>query len=389
MLARMRWLWVIAVGCGLVCAVAAEAAISFQGLGDLPGGMDLSQATGVSSDGSVVVGFSSINVWQPTPGELPTVYCTAFRWTRQAGLAGMDNFPGGWPPPLQFLGTGAYGGYAYAASADGSVIVGESLQHPFMWTAAGGMVDMGRLSPTDTQGKAVAVSANGSVVVGTSGSKLFRWTAATGMIDLGDWGGSESQAISADGRVVAFDRGGKLYRWTEQRGTDLLADLGGDGFSVTGASADGAVIVGNGRDSHGMSAAYRWTQETGLTWLSFPFPDNVHYSHAYAVSPDGQMVVGSYSGGGAFIWDEADGARNLATVLGDLGADVGGWWLKEARGISADGLTIVGNGTSPSNHAEAWVVTIPEPGLLGTGMGVSILLGLRRLGRRTSVGRRI
>ncbi len=383
MLARMRWLWVIAVGCGLVCAVAAEAAISFQGLGDLPGGTEYSQASAVSSDGSVVAGYSCVDVRQSS--DWPAYYEESFRWTRQAGMIGIGNFPGGWPPPTG--ADGDFGGYAYAASADGSAIVGESLQQPFMWTAAGGMVNLGRLSPTDTQGKAVAVSADGSVVVGTSGAKLFRWTAATGMIGLG--AGGASQAISADGKVIAFDNGdgGKLYRWTEQHGVELLADLNGNGQGVTGISADGSVIVGNGTDPHGMTAAYRWTQATGLTWLSFPFPDNVRYSYAYAVSPDGRMVVGSYSGGGAFIWDEADGARNLATVLGDLGADVGGWWLKEARGISADGLTIVGNGTSPSNHAEAWIVTIPEPGLLGMGLGVSIFLGLRRPGRRASVGR--
>jgi hypothetical protein len=42
-------------------------------------------------------------------------------------------------------------------------------------------------------------------------------------------------------------------------------------------------------------------------------------------------------------------------------ANLGGWQLISATGISNDGLTIVGNGTNPDGMPEAWVARIPEP----------------------------
>ena len=62
--------------------------------------------------------------------------------------------------------------------------------------------------------------------------------------------------------------------------------------------------------------------------------------------------------------------RSLHDVLVKAGLNLTGWTLKEAMGISADGLTIVGKGTytNPANetsHDEAWIATIPEPALPG------------------------
>jgi probable HAF family extracellular repeat protein len=69
------------------------------------------------------------------------------------------------------LAGGSFSSSAYAASADGDVIVGDgqsaSGQEPFRWTSAGGMVGLGHL-PGDTAGFGAAVSADGSVVVGVS-----------------------------------------------------------------------------------------------------------------------------------------------------------------------------------------------------------------------------
>src|SRR4051794_36456395 len=72
-------------------------------------------------------------------------------------------------------GTAATG---YSGSASGST------NHPFLWTPAGGLVDLGAL-PGAGQTRATAVSADSAVVVGWSGSEsgahAFRWTPASGL----------------------------------------------------------------------------------------------------------------------------------------------------------------------------------------------------------------
>ncbi|MDH4240689.1 MAG: PEP-CTERM sorting domain-containing protein [Phycisphaerae bacterium] len=68
----------------------------------------------------------------------------------------------------------------------------------------------------------------------------------------------------------------------------------------------------------------------------------------------------------------ADIYENLQTLTVaklDGGVDLTGRTLTEARGISEDGLTIVGHGNNPSGNTEVWMATIPEPSTL-------LLLGL-------------
>ena len=43
------------------------------------------------------------------------------------------------------------------------------------------------------------------------------------------------------------------------------------------------------------------------------------------------------------------------------GLDLTGWTLTEAKGISADGLTIVGTGTNPDGNSEVWMAVIDGP----------------------------
>jgi hypothetical protein len=49
------------------------------------------------------------------------------------------------------------------------------------------------------------------------------------------------------------------------------------------------------------------------------------------------------------LWDAANGMRSVQDVLlNDFGMDLSGWLLRQAKGISADGQTIVGIGVNPS-----------------------------------------
>jgi hypothetical protein len=61
------------------------------------------------------------------------------------------------------------------------------------------------------------------------------------------------------------------------------------------------------------------------------------------------------------MWTAQTGMVNLQDLLIGAGVtNLEGWRLTEARGISGDGLTIVGTGVR-DGITEAWVATIPEP----------------------------
>jgi hypothetical protein len=69
--------------------------------------------------------------------------------------------------------------------------------------------------------------------------------------------------------------------------------------------------------------------------------------------------------------DAIHGMRRLQDVLTANGAELTGWILGDALGISADGRTIVGVGTNPDGELEAWLAIIREPGtaiLLAAGL---------------------
>ena len=162
-----------------------------------------------------------------------------------------------------------------------------------------------------------------------------------------------------------------------------LSDLAGGSFEsyANGVSADGSVAVGLGSSTSG-NEAFRWTDGGGMVGLG-DLAGGSFYSRARGVSADGSVVVGrgsSASGTEAFVWDETNGMRGVMQVLMDQGIDMTGWSLTEARGVSADGLTIVGYGTNPLGQEEGWIATIvPEPSTaLLLGLGLSALAATRR-----------
>jgi probable HAF family extracellular repeat protein len=219
-------------------------------LGRLPDG-DSASASGVSADGSVVVGYGfDWDDWI----DPPAYSVQAFRWTESTGPVG-----------LGFLGGGEFNlkrtaSQASAVSADGTVIVGfaydagfpiyvphDARFEAFRWTEADGMVGLGKVS-TDNYSSARAVSADGSVIVGQSAFvgevnsvyRAFIWTEADGMRSLREW--------------LVTECGLDLTGWT-------LED-------ATGISADGTIIVGNGINPDGQSQAWVATiPEPATVWL--------------------------------------------------------------------------------------------------------------------------
>jgi len=129
--------------------------------------------------------------------------------------------------------------------------------------------------------------------------------------------------------------------------------------SLLPSAAQGSYIVGYGNSASG-NEAFRWTAEGGMVGLG-SLPGGSFLSIAQGVSADGMIIVGKSGSGAnrrAFVWDRAHGMRDLRSLLvNDFRADLTGWQLREATGVSADGRTIVGIGFDPSGDTEAWRVT--------------------------------
>lgn len=117
-----------------------------------------------------------------------------------------------------------------------------------------------------------------------------------------------------------------------------LGDLPGGPFEsrAYAVSADGDVVVGDGSSAEGLEAV-RWTLAGGMVGLG-DLPGGLFRSLADGVSADGSVIVGeSYStrGNEAFLWTPAGGMQML-------GGSPGCPPSSRATGISADGSVVVG-----------------------------------------------
>ncbi|MDP2821193.1 MAG: autotransporter domain-containing protein [Sulfuritalea sp.] len=332
---------------------------SFTPLGDLAGGDVNSVASGVSGDGSVVVGYG-----ESTNGR------EAFRWTQAGGMVALGDLAGG-----------SFGSYAYGVNSNGSVVVGQGDSvnglEAFRWTSAG-MVGLGDLPGGPFRSIAYGVNSDGSVVVGQGFNssielEAFRWTQAGGMVGLGDLAGgnaySVAYGVNSDGSVVVgrgtSATGGEAFRWTAATGMVGLGDLaGGSVYSEAyGVSSDGSVVVGYGNSASGQEA-FRWTQAGGMAGLG-DLTGGAFSSIAYGVNSDGSVVVGqgaSASGIEAFRWTQATGMQRVADWLTAAGVTVApGYTMKDAKGVSADGSVVVGYSSSASG-TEAYIARVAAIG---------------------------
>jgi probable HAF family extracellular repeat protein len=354
-----RTLLIGIVVCG---ARIAFASAQFVGLGSLDGDSG-SRAMGVSPDGQFVTGYG----YNGSTEE-------AFRWSEGTGMVGLGFLSG--VPSLQRS-------FGHAVSNGGFYVVGQSILpvQAFRWYYTGSMTGMGDLSGGHFESGAYDISPIGDVIVGygvsDSGTEAFRWTPSTGMVGLGDLPSgrfhSEANATSADGSVIvgkgttaAYDDV-EAFRWTEAEGMIRLGELPGGGpySEATDVSADGVTAVGWAWSTNDSLEAFRWTEESGMVGLGRLPGQPRRDTLASAVSGDSSRIVGHVDVSGpdiAFIWDEDHGMRELKQVLEDhYGLDLTGWTLREATGISYDGNTIVGYGSSPSGNVEAFIAVLPEP----------------------------
>jgi len=176
----------------------AQVAGGLQGLGGVSS--NATDAFGVSSDGSVVVGQDCIGSDQYSCLFMPS--SVAF-WKQGEPVA-----------------IGATGN-AFGVSADGSVIVGGAANpsnagsyNAFRWTQSGGLQYLSASFPTGTS-FAYATNVDGSIIVGSYDASYygtgiaFRWTSATGIVALelapGVYRIDRNFAFSSNARAVNSD----------------------------------------------------------------------------------------------------------------------------------------------------------------------------------------
>ena len=198
-----------------------------------------------------------------------------------------------------------------------------------------------------TSSIAQGISGDGRVVVGyaeddTGRSMAFRleWENAGEAVALGVLpGGTSSQARAAsyDGYAVVGDSGSsngpRGFRWTAGTLLDLDTWATGDlASSAADVSADGNAVALTSDVSDGGTLAYRWL-------LAGDKAPVIGMEEARAISADGNTLVGNRLGGGgneAVISNLSDsnGVQSLGTLSGDA--------VAFARNLSADGAVAIG-----------------------------------------------
>jgi len=313
-------------------------------------------ASGVSADGSVVVG-SSFNAGNKEE---------AFRWVdgTMTGLGFLPNTVSSFPSGV---------------SADGSVVVGHATDvnntsEAFRWVD-GTMTGLGFL-PNTVSSFAGGVSADGSVVVGSSfnannETEAFRWVDGT-MTGLGflpgvATGQSIASGVSADGSVVVgssynANNDWEAFRWVDGTMTALgfLPDAGANLSYAIGVSDDGSVVVGHGYNAYSQTEAFRWVDGT-MTALGF-LPSFTN-SYAMAISADGSVIVGYANDSNynrkAFRWTLETGMESVEDWLINAGVSLAAWSnLENASGTNSDGSVVVGYGMNANGDAEAFIARV-------------------------------
>ncbi len=360
---------------------------------DVPSFLGLGVGTYVadlSGDGRVAVGSGS---------------SSAFRW--EAGTLG--HLPG-YPSSAAEL-----------VSQNGSVIVGHVGSQQVRWVngVMTAMSGLGGYSSVTWSG----LSADGSVVVGNglTGSirnpiDAVRWTndsvqilEGTSINDL--WVATDTTADG--GSIVGVNPDGG-FRWDNGTVSHVCIDPGDSNTIMYGISNDGSVMVGCHRelivippwggaaasDSEGSasdSSFYRWVngvpEAIGEPPVGTP---SALYATYVELSGDGSTICHSQALYPAeldpnqlssadlkvAIWRAETGWRNIEDILiDDCHFDLTGWTIGAIKGISDDGLTIVGLGKNPAGQVESWIAHIPEPTSAALSLVAFGLLGRGRIGR--------
>ena len=208
------------------------------------------------------------------------------------------------------------------------------------------------LEGNENGGWANSVNSDGSVIVGYVGTTAAIWD-RDGALDPLDVGSGQAWSVSSDGSVVVGvgDALGFEQAFAVVDGEVIwLGDLeGGSESSVAYAvSPNGDFVVGQSSSSLG-DEAFIWSRDSGITALGVI--EDTGSSLAWGVSNDGRVVGGSGEtiGGVAFEWSAGSELSGL-----EFGAD-SGMAADVACDIGPDGVVVVGGASSDDILLEAYV----------------------------------
>jgi probable HAF family extracellular repeat protein len=311
-------------------------------LGDLPGGVDFSEAHSINNAGEIV-GESAVDTgvrayrWTAHAGmrALPIgadgIESEAFginangfvagRITTAAGSAAVRWGPGGMVRPLASLGEGLFD-VGYAVNRLGNVAgysVGLLGLRAFVWTIRTGTVDLGDLPGGDGRSLAFGINDQGMVVGSSdvqsprrSTNHAFIWTPDQGLQDIGTLRGpsadffSEARAVNNAGQVVGISdapTGQRAFLWQADRGMMDLGELPqGNGYSSAWGVNERGHAVGVSDSARGF-VAFVWSPETGMRDLNDlidptdPLKPQMSFSAAYDINDRGQIVGSAFING--------------------------------------------------------------------------------------------
>ena len=362
--------------------VTGENAPGIYGIGNLPSDISYSEIRDATKVNGVIkaVGSSS------TTGSFG-INDTGVLWSSDKGLVAL-------PPVVPSAGNPTFI-TARDITADGTVIAGSARASATTTERVAVLVTnngttntvLGALLPSRVVSYANALSDDGAVAYGQSFAggtvnEAFRWTEATGLVRLGflnpgdDYSQPAARGTSSDGSIMVgvsgrlddetgeFVPGNRAFRYVHGSGMTALPLLPGNtGTTALAVSPDGNVILGTGISAaNPNSEIIRWNVLTGTT-ESLGSPNAAMGPTVGGITADGQVAVVSFFDP-AFIGPNKSYIHNahgwfaFDEVMAAAGADLAGWTLDWAWGVSPDGTLVFGGGQHNGNN-EGWVSELP------------------------------
>lgn len=340
----------------LACSAVAAGEGSFQLLGST--GL---YPSGVSADGSVVVGYNTSSFWY---------------WTNDQGLVSIGGV------------TPSSGGAGSADVSTDGTRIGYTVLNPannkteaaFYDRATGATTLAGNFGfSCDLAGTSCwGLSGDGTTIVGLAwhnlcGARAFKSSSAGGLVDLGSLvpgASSRANACSGDGSIIAgwqdSAQGARQAAYWKNGVEKLILSSTGQPLGEAGVvSDDGTWILGLGASANSF-LAWRWSEATGYLALP-PTPITGFRGYPTGISDDGSRILMFYrtpfpppTGGEGYLW--INGTLNsLETLAASEGVAIPtGVRMALPLAISADGYTVVGTARTPTG-IQGFILDLPRP----------------------------